>query len=107
MSYTMRGERCVYIGNTGHECGGRYDTADALHGIGFGQHFPSDDAGSIPPWWVDSDGKEHTSGRESEIVSVCGINPRCDICGKAQQPEDEWNGDTGNHRACEERRREE
>lgn len=38
---------------------------------------------------------------DSEIVSVCGVNPRCDICGRAQQPEDEWNGDTGNHRACE------
>jgi hypothetical protein len=38
---------------------------------------------------------------ESEIVSVTGINPRCDICGKAQQPDDPWNGDTGNHRPCE------
>ncbi len=37
----------------------------------------------------------------SEIVSVCGVNPTCDICGEAQQPEDEWNGETGNHVECE------
>lgn len=37
----------------------------------------------------------------SPIKSVTGISPRCDICGKAQQPEDDWNGETGNHRACE------
>lgn len=37
----------------------------------------------------------------SEIESVTGIHPRCDICGRAQQPEDDWNGETGNHRACE------
>lgn len=37
----------------------------------------------------------------SEIVSVAGVNPHCDICDEAQQPEDDWNGDTGNHVACE------
>jgi hypothetical protein len=37
----------------------------------------------------------------SEIVSVDGIHPRCDLCGMAQQPEDDWNGETGNHRDCE------
>jgi hypothetical protein len=40
-------------------------------------------------------------GTASEIVSVCGVNPRCDICGKTQQPEDDWNGETGNHLSCE------
>lgn len=37
----------------------------------------------------------------SEIVSVDGVHPRCDTCGKAQQPEDDWNGETGNHLSCE------
>jgi hypothetical protein len=49
--------------------------------------------------------KEHDdpdwASDESEIVSVCGVNPRCDICGKAQQPDDDWNDETGNHRICE------
>ena len=37
----------------------------------------------------------------SEIVSVDGVCPRCDICGRSQQPEDDWNGETGNHVDCE------
>lgn len=43
----------------------------------------------------------------SPILSAADVHPRCDICGKAQQPRDDWNGETGNHRFCEARENEE
>lgn len=47
------------------------------------------------------DALEAHLGLASEIVSVTGRNPVCDICDKAQQPGDYWNGVTGNHVECE------
>ena len=38
---------------------------------------------------------------EEPFVTDDDIIPTCDLCGGAQLVDDEWNGETGNHFACE------
>lgn len=43
-------------------------------------------------------------GRHEVFVTDDGIVPTCDICEGPQYVEgDDWNGETGSHRGCEER----
>jgi hypothetical protein len=37
------------------------------------------------------------------FVTDDDVVPTCDICGGPQRVTDDWNGDTGNHRSCEEK----
>ena len=39
--------------------------------------------------------------KDEPFITDDGIIPTCDLCGEAQLVDDEWNGETGNHFACE------
>lgn len=84
--------------------------------------YDSEDLDSVARDWTEAGGQEHfwdkvlgpAVDRLEEMLSEYGLVmvPKCDICGRKQgdspwssaadQPGD-WNGETGNHRTCEDK----
>lgn len=45
---------------------------------------------------------ENSEVGQLNVRIVADTEPRCDICDKLQDESSDWNGETGNHRSCEE-----
>ena len=67
--------------------------------------FPADAQGEVTSWLNVAGGRGITWMEAVQSLFDYVSQPTCDLCGEHEDPwDDDWNGDTGNHRSCEDSR---